>query len=164
MKTKLEVRFDSRRCGIYEKYTTSKFHGESVDQFNEDNSSENNENEGGYDNSEVNMLKDACGVASMGLGIENEKDIEEHIHEQPTCEAAKFYRLLKEYQEPLSSKGETMSKLSYIVKLLHLKVLIPYNLPPSLCKKPYSFLLTLLILGPTSPGRNINVYLQPLIE
>jgi len=98
------------------------------------------------------------------LGVENEKDVEEHIHEQPIGEAAKFYRLLKEYQEPLSSKGETMSKLSYIVKLLHLKVLIPYNLPPSLCKKPYSFLLTLLILGPTSPGRNINVYLQPLIE
>ncbi|KAJ8420580.1 hypothetical protein Cgig2_010961 [Carnegiea gigantea] len=84
MKTRLEVRFDLLRCGIYEKYTTWEFHGESVDQFDEDNCRENNENEGGYDSDEVNMLEDACGVASMGLGIENEKDIEEHIYEQPT--------------------------------------------------------------------------------
>ncbi|KAJ8434140.1 hypothetical protein Cgig2_000860 [Carnegiea gigantea] len=75
LKTRLEARFDLLRCGIYEKYTTWEFHDESIDQFNGDNSSENNENE------EVNMLQDACGVAGMGLGIENEKDIEEHIHE-----------------------------------------------------------------------------------
>ena len=43
-------------------------------------------------------------------------------------------------------------------------VLIPYNFPPWLCMKPYSFLLILLIPRPTSPGRNIDVYLQSLIE
>ncbi|XP_021729989.1 uncharacterized protein LOC110696961 [Chenopodium quinoa] len=43
-------------------------------------------------------------------------------------------------------------------------VLIPYNLPPWICMKPHSFLLSLLIPGPSSPGRNIDVYLQPLIE
>ncbi|KAJ8432324.1 hypothetical protein Cgig2_014311 [Carnegiea gigantea] len=80
LKTRLEVRFDLLRCRIYEKYTTWEFHGESVDQFDEDNCREDNKNEGGYDSDEVNMLEDACGVAGMGLGIENEKDIEEHIY------------------------------------------------------------------------------------
>ncbi|KAJ8444845.1 hypothetical protein Cgig2_008902 [Carnegiea gigantea] len=84
LKTRLEVRFDLLRCRIYEKYTTLEFHGESVNQFDEDNCRKNNENEGGYDSDEVNMLEDACGVVGMGLGIENEKDIEEHIYEQPT--------------------------------------------------------------------------------
>ncbi|KAJ8430973.1 hypothetical protein Cgig2_008319 [Carnegiea gigantea] len=58
--------------------------GESISQFNGDNSTENNENEGGYDSDEVNMLEDTYGAAGMGLGLENEKDIEQHIHEQPT--------------------------------------------------------------------------------
>ncbi|XP_057526403.1 uncharacterized protein LOC130805635 [Amaranthus tricolor] len=43
-------------------------------------------------------------------------------------------------------------------------VLIPYNFPPWLCMKPYSFMLSLLVPGPTSPGINMDVYLQPLIE
>ena len=45
-----------------------------------------------------------------------------------------------------------------------LVVLIPYSLPPWLCiKQPYSF-LSLLIPGKSSPGNNIDIYLQPLIE
>ncbi|KAJ8422120.1 hypothetical protein Cgig2_006428 [Carnegiea gigantea] len=111
LKTRLEVRFDLLRCGIYEKCTTWEFHGESFNQFKGDNSRENNENEGGYDSDEVNILEDACGVAGMGLGIETEKYIEEHIHEQPTGEAAKFYPLLKEYQEPLSSNEKVTKKM-----------------------------------------------------
>ncbi|XP_071739834.1 uncharacterized protein [Rutidosis leptorrhynchoides] len=43
-------------------------------------------------------------------------------------------------------------------------VLIPYNLPPWMCmKKPY-FMLTLLIPGPSAPGNNIDVYLEPLVD
>ncbi|XP_071739703.1 uncharacterized protein [Rutidosis leptorrhynchoides] len=43
-------------------------------------------------------------------------------------------------------------------------VLISYNLPPWLCmKKPFLF-LTLLIPGPSAPGNNIDVYMQPLID
>ena len=43
-------------------------------------------------------------------------------------------------------------------------VLIPYNFPPWWCMKAeYSF-LSLLIPGPQSPGNNLDVYLQPLIE
>ena len=43
-------------------------------------------------------------------------------------------------------------------------VLIPYNLPPWKCMKDSSFMLSLLIPGPRSPGNDIDVYLQPLVD
>lgn len=42
-------------------------------------------------------------------------------------------------------------------------VLIPYNLPPWMCMKQPYFMLSLLIPGPSAPGNNIDIYLQPLI-
>ncbi|CAN1180949.1 hypothetical protein LINPERHAP2_LOCUS35056 [Linum perenne] len=43
-------------------------------------------------------------------------------------------------------------------------VLVPYNLPYWLyMKQPYMF-LSLLIPGPSSPGNDIDIYLQPLIQ
>jgi len=43
-------------------------------------------------------------------------------------------------------------------------VVIPYNLPPWMCMKQLNFILSLLISGPKSPGMDIDVFLQPLIE
>ncbi|GKB18988.1 hypothetical protein Tco_0852911 [Tanacetum coccineum] len=43
-------------------------------------------------------------------------------------------------------------------------ILTTYNLPPWLCMKESSFMMTLLILGPKSPGKDIDVYLRPLID
>ncbi|CAA0839975.1 Unknown protein [Striga hermonthica] len=43
-------------------------------------------------------------------------------------------------------------------------VLINYNLPPWLFMKPEFLILSLLIPGPVSPGNDIDVYLQPLID
>ncbi|GKB69874.1 hypothetical protein Tco_0931286 [Tanacetum coccineum] len=43
-------------------------------------------------------------------------------------------------------------------------VLIPYNLPPWLCMKQPSFILSILIDGPKAPGDKIDVYLQLLID
>ncbi|GJS68642.1 hypothetical protein Tco_0683207 [Tanacetum coccineum] len=43
-------------------------------------------------------------------------------------------------------------------------ILITYNLPPWLCMKESSFMPTLLIPGPKSPGKDIDVYLRPWIE
>ncbi|XP_027166667.1 uncharacterized protein LOC113766700 [Coffea eugenioides] len=43
-------------------------------------------------------------------------------------------------------------------------VLIPYNLPPWMCMKQPYFMLSMLIPGPSSPGNNIDVYLQPLVK
>ena len=43
-------------------------------------------------------------------------------------------------------------------------VLIIYNLPPWMCMMQPNILMSLLISGPNSPGTNIDVYLQPLID
>ncbi|GJS92642.1 reverse transcriptase domain-containing protein, partial [Tanacetum coccineum] len=43
-------------------------------------------------------------------------------------------------------------------------VLTTYNLPLWLCMKESSFMLTLLIPGPKSLGKDIDVYLRPLID
>nr|GEW79625.1 hypothetical protein [Tanacetum cinerariifolium] len=43
-------------------------------------------------------------------------------------------------------------------------ILTTYNLPLWLCMKESSFMPTLLIPGPKSPGKDIDVYLRPLIE
>ncbi|TYJ97500.1 uncharacterized protein E5676_scaffold85G00050 [Cucumis melo var. makuwa] len=45
-----------------------------------------------------------------------------------------------------------------------LVVLLSYNLPSWKCMKETSFFMSLLIPDPKSPGREIDVYLQPLIE
>ncbi|XP_021757477.1 uncharacterized protein LOC110722515 [Chenopodium quinoa] len=43
-------------------------------------------------------------------------------------------------------------------------ILIPYNLPPSMCmKKPFMF-LSFLVPGPKNLNGNLDVYMQPLIE
>ncbi|KAL0553710.1 hypothetical protein IC582_007613 [Cucumis melo] len=43
-------------------------------------------------------------------------------------------------------------------------VLIPYNLPPWKCMKESNFFMSFLVPGPKSPGKEIDVYLQPLID
>ncbi|CAM8943756.1 unnamed protein product [Rhodiola kirilowii] len=43
-------------------------------------------------------------------------------------------------------------------------VVMPYNLPPSLCMKKEFNILAMLISGPKSPGKCLNVLMQPLID
>ncbi len=43
-------------------------------------------------------------------------------------------------------------------------ILFPYNFPPQMCMKRPSFILSLVIPGRFSPGNDIDVYLQSLIE
>jgi hypothetical protein len=43
-------------------------------------------------------------------------------------------------------------------------MLVPYNLPPWMSMKQTSIMLSLIIPGPSSPGMNIDVYLEPLIS
>jgi hypothetical protein len=43
-------------------------------------------------------------------------------------------------------------------------ILIPYNLPPWMCLKQSYWMMSMLVPGPKSPGMNIDVYLQPLID
>ena len=41
---------------------------------------------------------------------------------------------------------------------------IPYNFPPWSCMEESNFMIALLIPSPKSPGKHIDVFLQPLIE
>ncbi|XP_066381574.1 uncharacterized protein [Miscanthus floridulus] len=43
-------------------------------------------------------------------------------------------------------------------------MLVPYNLPPWICMKQTSLLLSMIIPGPDSPGNDVDIYLQPLID
>ncbi|XP_023760659.2 uncharacterized protein LOC111909103 [Lactuca sativa] len=43
-------------------------------------------------------------------------------------------------------------------------ILTIYNTPPWICMKESSFMLTLLIPGPRSPAKDIDVYLRPLVD
>ena len=43
-------------------------------------------------------------------------------------------------------------------------ILTVYNLPPGMCMRPEFMFLSIVIPGPSSPGRNIDVYLRPLID
>ncbi|XP_015968907.1 uncharacterized protein LOC107492397 [Arachis duranensis] len=43
-------------------------------------------------------------------------------------------------------------------------ILISYNLPPWLCMKQTSFILSMIIPGPKIPGNDIDVYLEPLVD
>ncbi|XP_060961811.1 uncharacterized protein LOC133032017 [Cannabis sativa] len=43
-------------------------------------------------------------------------------------------------------------------------ICVPYNLPPVKCMSSESLLLTLLIPGPSSPGKDIDVFMRPLID
>ncbi|KAL4010220.1 hypothetical protein IC575_030450 [Cucumis melo] len=45
-----------------------------------------------------------------------------------------------------------------------LVMLIPYNLLPWKCMKETNFFMSLLIPGPKSPGKEIDIYLQPLVD
>ncbi|XP_057739499.1 uncharacterized protein LOC130956470 [Arachis stenosperma] len=42
--------------------------------------------------------------------------------------------------------------------------LIPYNLPPWMCMKHTSFILSMVIPGKHSPENNIDIYLKPLVR
>ena len=43
-------------------------------------------------------------------------------------------------------------------------ILTVFNLPPEMCMRSEFMFLSIVIPGPSSPGRNIDVCLQPLIN
>jgi hypothetical protein len=43
-------------------------------------------------------------------------------------------------------------------------LLMPYNLPPWMCMKDDFTMLSILIPGPKAPGKDIDVYLRPLVD
>ncbi|XP_060959175.1 uncharacterized protein LOC133030449 [Cannabis sativa] len=43
-------------------------------------------------------------------------------------------------------------------------IVVPYNLPPWKCMKPESMMLSLLIPGPNAPGKDMDIFLRPLVD
>jgi hypothetical protein len=41
---------------------------------------------------------------------------------------------------------------------------VPYNLPPWECMEESNFMMTMLIPGPASPGKDFGMFLEPLVE
>jgi hypothetical protein len=41
---------------------------------------------------------------------------------------------------------------------------VPYNLPPWECMEESNFMMALLIPGPASPGKDFDLFLEPLVE
>ena len=41
---------------------------------------------------------------------------------------------------------------------------VPYNLPPWACMDESNFMMALLIPGPSSPGKDFDVFLEPLVD
>ena len=41
---------------------------------------------------------------------------------------------------------------------------VPYNLPPWACMDQSNFMMALLIPGRSSPGKDFDVFMQPLVE
>ncbi|WJX35324.1 hypothetical protein P8452_23334 [Trifolium repens] len=68
------------------------------------------------------MIDDALGFNVVNNGADDESDRDEYDGDElPNAEAARFYKLLKETNEPLEFEGSTDSKLTVCVKLLGLK-------------------------------------------
>ena len=41
---------------------------------------------------------------------------------------------------------------------------VPYNLPPWSCMEESNFMMVLLIPGPSSPGKDFDVFLKHLVD
>ncbi|KAI9196721.1 hypothetical protein LWI28_026426 [Acer negundo] len=91
-------------------------------------------------------------------------------------DARRFYNLLKDVEQELYPGYPRNVKLGLAsdgfnpfgtISISHSTwpvVLMIYNLPPWMCMKQLNFIMSLLILRPSAPGNDIDVYLQPLID
>ncbi|XP_070009948.1 uncharacterized protein [Nicotiana sylvestris] len=77
---------------------------------------------------------------------------------------SKFTRDSRNLRLGLASDGFNPFRTMSISHSTWPVILMVYNLPPWMCMKPEYCMLSLLIRGPRSPGNDIDVYLQPLIE
>eukprot|EP00268_Persea_americana_P019667 TRINITY_DN2010_c0_g2_i4.p1 TRINITY_DN2010_c0_g2~~TRINITY_DN2010_c0_g2_i4.p1 ORF type:complete len:465 (-),score=57.82 TRINITY_DN2010_c0_g2_i4:857-2251(-) len=83
------------------------------------------------------MLHDAFGMPNLDGGEDNESP-EESIPDEPNMEAQKFYKLLKDAEIELYPGSTKFSKLSFLVRLFHLKCLNGWS------NKSFDMLLELL--------------------
>ncbi|KAG8485488.1 hypothetical protein CXB51_021843 [Gossypium anomalum] len=64
----------------------------------------------------------------------------------------------------LASDGFNPFKIMSTSYNTWLVMLVPYKLPPWICMKQSSFILSMIISGEKGPRNDIDIYMQPLIE
>lgn len=128
-KSRDEVQFDLVSKGIVPSYINWYYHGEYEFEEEEVSDEAENDNEGVY-----TMLEEALGMPN----INQERGGALHILDEPNEDAKKFYRLLKDAQQVLYPGCTKFSKLSFLIKLLHLKCRHGWS------NKSFSMLLQLL--------------------
>ncbi|XP_073109657.1 uncharacterized protein [Elaeis guineensis] len=118
-----EVRAHLIRNGIVKSYKHWAYHGETIEENLEEcnaNSRDNLDEEENTDYDDlIGMVHDAC--AFINTDVERDDVNEGYEPQEPNPEAAAFYRLLKDADKNLYPGCDKVSKLSFAVKLLHLK-------------------------------------------
>ncbi|XP_060183223.1 uncharacterized protein LOC132613195 [Lycium barbarum] len=112
-KLRINVRGDLLNKGFWDSYNVWDLHGEvlvRVDDEVEDDSIE--------EDNITDMIHDACGF----MNVEDNTNSSEG-NEEPNVHATKFYKLLENDHTELYPGCTKVSKLSFVVKLLHLKCL-----------------------------------------
>ncbi|KAM3000067.1 hypothetical protein FF2_041508 [Malus domestica] len=69
------------------------------------------------------MVQEAFGHSNVDPNMENDQSTENEHSEGPNDETRKYFKLLQDAECPLYSGCEKFTKLSFIVRLLHIKVL-----------------------------------------
>ncbi|XP_075087801.1 uncharacterized protein LOC142169788 [Nicotiana tabacum] len=119
-KTRIQVRRDLVRKGFWDSYKVWDLHGEvlvRVEIFNDVCNVEVDDDTVETDDI-PEMIHDVCGVTNM----ENMNNYQEE-NEESNVHAKKFYKLLEDPEKELYPDCKKVSKLSFVVRLLHLKSL-----------------------------------------
>ncbi|XP_027769946.1 uncharacterized protein LOC114075965 [Solanum pennellii] len=100
-----------------------------------------------------NAKLDNCSVC----GASRWKNVRNDLNNKVTKIKVKVLRL------SLSSDGLNPLRIMSIAHSTWPVILMNYNLSPWTCMKSENIMLSMIIPGPSSPGNDIDVYLQPLI-
>ncbi|XP_049385806.1 uncharacterized protein LOC125849897 [Solanum stenotomum] len=117
-KLRIDVRGDLLKKGFWDSYKVWDLHGEVLVRVENSNAACSAEVEADdiEEDDIIEMIHDACGY--MGNNINSSEE-----NEEPNMHAAKFYKLLEEARIELYPGCTKVSKLSFVIKLLHLKCL-----------------------------------------
>ena len=135
--------------GIVRNYDFWIFHGEekipTIDIIDDDSSEDTNDD--GTDDM-AGLIADVIGEPNF-VAFGSDERVAQEINEEPNDNAKRFYRLIRDAETKLYPGCENFSKLSFIVKLLHIKSLGGWS------NKSFTMLLELLKeafpLGETLP-------------
>ncbi|OIT33983.1 hypothetical protein A4A49_65961, partial [Nicotiana attenuata] len=119
-KLRVGVRDDLLKKGFCDSYKVWDLHGEVLVRVETSNTAVSDEagDESIEEDNITEMIHDACGHTNVEDNDNNSED-----NEEPNIHATKFYKLLEDAETELYPGCKKVSKLSFVVKLLHLKCL-----------------------------------------